>query len=454
MKSFIILVLDLVLIFNLCHSQNPYTIIELDSSIRKVIDVLKLNENEFIIAGNSKSVIGQYPNIFIAQISTNGEIIWKKEHNGYMQWFSSICAKTDGNYFIAMEDTTHAAILLETNHTGDSLWSFISNEPELNNKCFGSISEFPNGTFIISESLNDLIYPFHVNESKYYILDQFGTLIHTFNANKWLVSDIETISGNEFIAAEVYSNGSSEFDVIKYNTNGEVLYSDSCSFSSISDNYLWEINKASENQFYATGSYHEHPESSGLITEINEIGQLEYCSIDTSINYFSGMIQTDDYHKIYYGMKDDFIMIIGEMTSSYTFSSKLEIDSIVAGSNIFISDDYVFIFAELLDEKAGIIKIPVESILSSIKDKNYNSFKIYPNPAKDHVVIESSIHQLPQAFGGPSYVRIIDTLGNLVAFLPINSNKTIWQASSLQAGVYFYIINTNGIPITGKLIIQ
>ena len=338
MKKFIIIVLGLVLIFNLCYSQNPYTIIELDSSIRKVVDVQKLNESEFIIVGNSKGVIGQYPNIFIAQISTNGEIIWKKEHKGYMQWFSSVCAKTDGNYYIAMEDTSHAAILLETNHVGDSLWSFISTEPELNNKCFGSVKEFSNGKFVISECLNGLMIPFQVTESRYYIMDEDGTIIHNFIANKWFACDIETVSENEFLAAEVYSDVPSEYDIIKYNTNGEVIYSDSCTFSSISDNYLWELNKTSENQFYATGSYSEYPERFGLITKINETGHIEYCSLDTSLNYFSGMVQTNDGHKIYYGMKDDFKMIIGEMTSSNIFSSKLEINNIVEGSNIFISN--------------------------------------------------------------------------------------------------------------------
>jgi hypothetical protein len=449
MKKFIIFVLGLFLTFNLCFSQNPYTIIELDSSIRKVVDVQKINENEFIIVGNSKGVIGQYPNIFIAQISTNGEIIWKKEHKGYMQWFSSVCAKTDGNYYIAMEDTTHAAILLETNHVGDSLWSFISTEPELNNKCFGSVKEFSNGKFVISECLNGLMIPFQVTESRYYIMDEDGTIIHNFIANKWFACDIETVSENEFMAAEVYSDVPSEYDIIKYNTNGEVIYSDSCSFSQTSDNYLWELNKTSDNHFYATGRYHEHPESFGLISKINETGHIEYCSLDTSINYFLGMVQTDDGHKIYYGMNDDFKMIIGEMTSSNIFSSKLEINNIVEGSNIFISNDYVYIFVELFYEKAGIIKIPVDSIVSSVVELNYGSLITYPNPANNYVVFEIGRYCI--------YIQeiiITNSNGRQIAILPVNNKKTIWDTRDVKSGIYFYSVEIEGKVVSGKIVIQ
>jgi hypothetical protein len=366
-----------------------------------------------------------------------------------MQWFSSVCAKTDGNYYIAMEDTTHAAILLETNHVGDSLWSFISTEPELNNKCFGSVKEFSNGKFVISECLNGLMIPFQVTESRYYIMDEDGTIIHNFIANKWFACDIETVSENEFMAAEVYSDVPSEYDIIKYNTNGEVIYSDSCSFSQTSDNYLWELNKTSDNHFYATGRYHEHPESFGLISKINETGHIEYCSLDTSINYFLGMVQTDDGHKIYYGMNDDFKMIIGEMTSSNIFSSKLEINNIVEGSNIFISNDYVYIFVELFYEKAGIIKIPVDSIVSSVVELNYGSLITYPNPANNYVVFEIGRYCI--------YIQeiiITNSNGRQIAILPVNNKKTIWDTRDVKSGIYFYSVEIEGKVVSGKIVIQ
>ena len=501
MKKFIIIVLGLVLIFNLCYSQNPYTIIELDSSIRKVVDVQKLNESEFIIVGNSKGVIGQYPNIFIAQISTNGEIIWKKEHKGYMQWFSSVCAKTDGNYYIAMEDTTHAAILLETNHVGDSLWSFISTEPELNNKCFGSVKEFSNGKFVISECLNGLMIPFQVTESRYYIMDEDGTIIHNFIANKWFACDIETVSENEFLAAEVYSDVPSEYDIIKYNTNGEVIYSDSCAFSSLSDNYLWELNKISVNQFYATGRYLEYPESFGLITKINGTGQIEYCSLDTVVNYLLGVAQTDNGRIVYCGMKGDDKMIIGEMVSSEIFIPKIEIidyfDNYFSTTDILISDNYVYVFTEIHNgpSTSGIIKIPVDSIVSSIKQVNYGSLKIYPNPAKDYVVFEipttftnngvipnrgagqgagvrnpPAITQLSKTStfkvcgnsqGVSQSLRsfdmtvvVVNAFGQTIATLPVKAEKTVWDCREVQSGIYFYVVEIDGAVLSGKVVIQ
>ncbi len=59
MKNFRLFILPFLMALQAGFAQNPYTIIEFDSTIGSVRDVLKLSENELIIVGNKKYISGQ-----------------------------------------------------------------------------------------------------------------------------------------------------------------------------------------------------------------------------------------------------------------------------------------------------------------------------------------------------------------------------------------------------------
>jgi len=236
--------------------------------------------------------------------------------------------------------------------------------------------------------------------------------------------------------------------------DGQLLNIDSCAEYIESDCRMWKLNKISESQFYATGHYSDYTNEFGLISQIDENGQIEFCSIDTSINYFLGIAQTDNGHFVYYGMKGDSKMIIGEMTTSGVFIPKIEIIDFFGlyGSLVMlISGNYVYIFAEIFDglSTAGIIKIPVDSIVSSIEHINYGSLKIYPNPAKDYVIFEVQDHKIKR-----QDIIIKNLIGQQIAVLPINSNKTVWDTRSIKSGIYFYTFYSNGKNISGKILVN
>lgn len=86
------------------------------------------------------------------------------------------------------------------------------------------------------------------------------------------------------------------------------------------------------------------------------------------------------------------------------------------------------------------------------------SYEIYPNPASDKVLISMSISEPTEVF-----VKIYDQAGKLVA-LPVEGFFTTgeylisWNLDfdnglQLGAGIYFYVIGTNKIRESGKLII-
>jgi hypothetical protein len=72
--------------------------------------------------------------------------------------------------------------------------------------------------------------------------------------------------------------------------------------------------------------------------------------------------------------------------------------------------------------------------------------KVYPNPAKEHVIIESP-YQLAQ-------VRLTDLTGKVVALYKSVGDKTKIELSHLPAGLYFLELTANGERIVKKVQVQ
>ena len=61
---------------------------------------------------------------------------------------------------------------------------------------------------------------------------------------------------------------------------------------------------------------------------------------------------------------------------------------------------------------------------------------VFPNPAKDYVEFEVR----SSAFEAGSVIRVLSVLGEEVARVPMNSERTIWDCSKIKSGIYFYIL--------------
>jgi hypothetical protein len=440
MKKIIInfLVISELLFLKAGFSQNQYTIIEFDSTIGNIRDAIKLSNDEIIIVGNKTYVQGQPGRIFIAKINSYGEMIWKKEYHGgipnYTDGFS-VCAKTDGNFYIALSNSTKA-ILIETNQLGDSIWSFVSSEPELYPKYFGTIKEFSDNSLVLSELIYDADPIPYIFQSNYYILNPDGTISLKFEAENYQVFDLQVISENEFIAAEIGDYGSK---MLKYNINGQSLSIDACSNYPQSDYCLWELSSKSEDGFYCTGHFY-YPLEWGLLSKLNENGQTEFCAIDTSLNYLLGCVKTSDGQIIYFGGTDvPNELVVGQFTDWGSFIPKITINNIYVyhtTADLILANDNLLIFSRIFNYNftTVMIKIPVNSVVSSIATYNFNLIKIFPNPVRDKITITT-----PQ--GEPIKEAIIyNHLGQKVLTKkPVNNTVDV---SKLKPGIYFIEVAT------------
>jgi len=76
------------------------------------------------------------------------------------------------------------------------------------------------------------------------------------------------------------------------------------------------------------------------------------------------------------------------------------------------------------------------------------TIKIYPNPARNYVEIES-IHVIDSG-------KVLDGLGKEVASSKylVSSRNLVLDVSSLDTGLYFLEIEVNGIQVIKQLVIE
>jgi len=75
---------------------------------------------------------------------------------------------------------------------------------------------------------------------------------------------------------------------------------------------------------------------------------------------------------------------------------------------------------------------------------------VYPNPAGEYA--EFQVQGFRFQFG--CEVRVANLFGQLVAKLPIKSEKTVWDCRKVKAGVYFYFVEIDRKRYSGKIVIN
>lgn len=91
---------------------------------------------------------------------------------------------------------------------------------------------------------------------------------------------------------------------------------------------------------------------------------------------------------------------------------------------------------------------------TDIIDNQYanNAVKVYPNPAKEYVVLECPLLQAGGHNG--DLVLITDVFGRKVAEMDLKGGKTVWDCREVERGIYLYRITTGTHSEGGKLIIE
>lgn len=86
--------------------------------------------------------------------------------------------------------------------------------------------------------------------------------------------------------------------------------------------------------------------------------------------------------------------------------------------------------------------------ITALEKPAENGIKIYPNPARDYIVIESD------GGSGTATVQIFDLQGRKVADAKQSAERQIIPTAGMKKGLYLYRINAGGKVLTGKLMVE
>ena len=97
------------------------------------------------------------------------------------------------------------------------------------------------------------------------------------------------------------------------------------------------------------------------------------------------------------------------------------------------------------------VHINIDTGVNIVEHHKQEHISIYPNPAKDYVVFETSLNYP----NGKKYKLILsDVFGQVVATLSLKNEKTVWDCREELSGTYIYSIK-NGLNVIdrGKIVI-
>jgi len=420
----------------------------LGENMNYVVDMIRTSSGTFIIAGTT-TVKDQ---VFVTEISVEGEILWSKFFVGNMLWYADILQVSNGNILVPM--SRWEAFLLELNQLGDSLDCI--NITEARSSYFESVIELPGPTLIASEVIfNDDPFFYFPDSANYIKLDSNLNLIDKYPSQLSNIQDLIAFLPNNFYAlGEDYYHHSVNSLVIKVSLVGEELSSSSC--TSI-DPYLNSIIRLNNSSFISTGYCDGGGRSMQAAMSIyNFTDQAWCCNIYPGSYFISATISEFDSIIFALGERNDSCTVYAIDASGNIINSSF-IDASLAGNNILLFDDYLYIAGvdyNLEDPRACLVKIPKNSVLAIDENQDYPVLNVYPNPTSDYVIFERKpgVHS-SNFFNQESFIQLKDLNGKPVKKLTFNSDKVIWDTRQIKAGVYYYTIKTKSYSETGKLII-
>lgn len=446
MKKIIALTIFIFISSFITKAQSQGFTVLLDENMHHVVDMIYSSSGNYILAGN----VNNCTDMFITEISPEGETLWSRFYFGQMLWYASIIQKSDGNILIPMSN--YYALLLEINQFGDSIRSVTI--AETNKSFFGSVIEMPDSSLIATEIvLNDDPLFYAVDSSFLVKLSPGCSIIDKYPSQFLDIKDIILCSDSSIFAITEDGTSIRSF-IVKYNIEGQILSISSCTEL---NPYLYRINRLNNNYFAAVGFKSDKRAMQAVLTIFDYNGQVKFC--DEYSNNFFISLSCDTFSETLFilGQNHD-SCIVNTLSYSGELSGGYFIDDSLDGNNILYKNNYLYIagiYNYCTDPRSCFIKLHKDSVLSIHEEQVFSKFRVFPNPASDYVIFENQAkNQQHNDNSKKDVIQIMDVNGKLVVELPFKTGKTIWDTGKIKSGVYFYQVNVNGIISSGKIVIS
>ena len=347
-----------------------------------------------------------YTNLFVVKYDANGNTVWAKSAGGSDEDYgNSICVDASGNTYI----------------TGNYLSPSIS---------FGSTSLSNYNTtgysdiFTVKYNANgNAVWAKRAGNNKDDIgqsicLDASGnTYITGCFSSRFITIGSTTIMNHNITG----SSDTTDIFVVKYDANGNVVWVNSA--GGMSYDYGNSICVDANGNTYITGSFESPSITFGLTTLLNyEAGYSDLFVLKYDANgsvVWAKSVGGDAY--------DDGKSICVDASGSTYFTGSFSSSSVTFGSTTFNSIRLWDIFIAKLSGSVGI----QENENTALK------YLIYPNPAKDNLIIELKGNKIIQN----TSLSIYNIQGQLLKQFAIKESKTEIDIQSFSTGIYIVKVN-------------
>jgi hypothetical protein len=439
------------------------------------LDIISVSDGGFLITVRSDSIAGGFkPYPEIVRVDSYGNPIWSKKFNtSKISELNSSVECQNGNFaFAGQQDGVFGtdAIIICTNHFGDTLWSKKLGSPGYGVETFNDILETDDNNLLafgntpIGVAAGDLLV------AKYNTAgDTVWTRTYGTSGQDYGKSVIKTSNGSFYLSGYTYFTSTSKRGnfIIKIDSTGSIIWS-----TILGTNYMSSLFKIIElpNKdllLSGTAKNTNNGIADGMLAITDSIGVLK-----SAVNY--GNYEYEELRDIIV-MNDSTCIAAGSITnSSYSHSKTLLIEQNINhlqscfGSDILLNDTLVS-FQEghglstysnsfLIGSKFFTIEnMPlVDSVIcedTSINNLEIipfnNEISIYPNPFNSQTTILFPVEM------NNITIKIIDMLGKETKSIQFTGKQLILEKNTLKEGVYLIqTVDAYKNVITRKLIVQ
>ncbi len=205
---------------------------------------------------------------------------------------------------------------------------------------------------------------------------------------------------------------------------------------------LWDFGDGNNSNEQNPTHIYENPGTYTVTLQVSDNCVVVEQSIDITIDC---TMPEADFNYVIDGTTVDFSTTSIADFYSWNFDDGEFSDQQNPSHNYNVTTDTVFDVSLALYKSCGSDKTTKEiEILTSLSELSGN-FKIYPNPVKNYLIIES-------AKISNYSVSVFDVTGKLFGKIKTNKNKTTYDTKNLKSGVYFIIISTRDKTFFSKFV--
>lgn len=444
-----------------------------------LLRIIPSNEGNFFLLGSSYSSDGDISNdpypestdYWIVRIDSSGNILWDKILGGNMldqMWTGTL---TDDGGIVAFGWTgspdgdvteyfgAYDMWMVKLNNEGEKEWDFTIGTDDFD---YGhAIIQTSNGGFLvggasaIGEGGNLTCEPFNYNAEAILVkLDSNRNIewqqCYGGSGHDVIWQLIELLDGYLFVGGASSNDGDitgwhGEGDIwaVKIDFFGNIVWQ-RCLGGSKSE-YAYNVYIVGDSNFIIVGSTRSND---GDVSGNHSLSEYDYDIWIVKLSsegelLFQQCIGGEGNERVDFGVlkkSDNNFAIAGQTDYGPSYNVQCTPHSFI------VPDFWVF---EITDTSTNVI----------VQNENKNMLKVYPNPAQDYIVFEMPFSTKQNIMHNnrvrnSTFITINNVFGNQETKLHVNSQKTVWNTKDVQPGVYFYKAYINGIPISGKLIIQ